>query len=126
MPLRVLIVDDDASTLKLVGLCLTRVGGMEVTACSSGEEAVSALEGHDTHTFQCAVIDAQMPGMSGIEVVAWIRERPRFADLPAMILTASLPTSVHDAARAAGAFRVMTKPFQPSELVDAVRRAAGK
>ncbi|NDJ77992.1 MAG: response regulator/pilus assembly protein [Chloroflexi bacterium] len=119
---RILLIDDDLNLLQMVKLMLTRVGH-EVDTTSSGEEGltIAARQRPDM-----AIIDVMMPGLSGYDVVRKMRQEPRTARIPIIILTArSQPMDKHMALEA-GANAFLSKPVTAQELterVDAVLEA---
>jgi two-component system NtrC family response regulator len=95
--------------------------GHEVTVCPDGLTAVAALE---RNTYDCILIDLDMPGLNGIDVIAKAKELS--ADTEAIILTgkSSLETAV--AALRHGTFDYLTKPCKLVELQAVLRRVAEK
>jgi two-component system NtrC family response regulator len=95
--------------------------GHEVTVCPDGVTAVAALE---KNTYDCILVDLDMPGLSGIEVIGRCKELSR--DTEAVVLTgkSSLETAV--AALRHGAFDYLTKPCKLVELEGLLRRVAEK
>jgi two-component system NtrC family response regulator len=63
--LRILFADDEPSLQELMSLELPRMGH-EVTVCPDGLTAVAALE---RNSYDCMIVDLDMPGMSGIQVI---------------------------------------------------------
>lgn len=113
----ILIVDDDPGLLKLLGVRL-RSAGYQVTACESGEQALSVLT---TQAIQLVITDLRMDGMDGMALFDAIRER--WPGLPVVILTAhgSIPDAVEATRRGIASF--ITKPFEASELLEQVAQA---
>ncbi len=95
--------------------------GHEVTVCADGKAAVAALE---KQSFDCLLVDLDMPGMNGIEVIA--RAKELSPDIEAIVLTgkSSLETAV--AAMRQGTFDYLTKPCRLVELQGVLRRVAQK
>ncbi|MEM7316909.1 MAG: response regulator, partial [Planctomycetota bacterium] len=96
--LRVLFADDEPSLQELMRIELPRKGH-EVTVCPDGLTAVAALE---MDTYDCMIVDLDMPGMTGIEVIGKLKEiNP---ETEAVVLTgkSSLETAI--AALRHGAF----------------------
>jgi len=91
-----------------------------VDAAASGEEAVQQLEKAE---YDLLLLDHKMPGMTGLDVLAWINENPR-EELKTIMVTAyaSLETAVEAMKR--GAFDFLAKPFTPEELRNNIRKAA--
>ncbi len=85
--------------------------GHEVTVCPDGLTAVAALE---RNTYDCILVDLDMPGLTGIEVIAKAKELS--PETEAVVLTgkSSLETAV--AALRHGAFDYLTKPCKLVEL----------
>ena len=119
---RILLIDDDINLLQMVKLMLTRVGH-DVETSSSGEEGIVLAAKNRP---DLAIIDVMMPGLSGYDVVHKLREDPRTARIPIIILTArSQPMDKHMALEA-GANAFLSKPVTAQELterVDAVLKA---
>ncbi len=114
---KVLIADDDHTTLKLLERTLEKAGFQPVCV-SNGTEAVDRLA-EDI----CAVIlDIEMPGMNGLECLKYIsREYP---DLAPVMLTASDRVSDAVYAMKHGAFDYIVKPFKPQQITALVENAA--
>jgi two-component system NtrC family response regulator len=95
--------------------------GHEVTVCPDGNTAMAALE---RNTYDCLLVDLDMPGASGIEVIA--RAKQLSPDTEAIILTgkSSLETAV--AALRQGAFDYLTKPCKLVDLEALLNRVAEK
>ncbi|RYB05060.1 adenylate/guanylate cyclase domain-containing protein [Lichenibacterium ramalinae] len=106
---RVLVVDDNASTLDLLSRRLRR-DGHEVTSCDNGEGALELLAGTD---YDLVLLDLLMPGLSGIEVLRRIKATPATAGLPVIIVSAlgEIESAVH--CIEAGADDYLTKPINP-------------
>ncbi len=81
---KVLVVEDEAVPRRLLVLSLERIG-FEVVACEDGP---SALEAVLAEPFDAAVLDIRLPRMHGWDVLARLREDPRTADLPVLVVTA--------------------------------------
>jgi DNA-binding NtrC family response regulator len=118
--LKLLFADDEPSLQQLMSLELPRMGH-EVTICPDGIKAVAALE---MNTYDCILVDLDMPGMNGIEVI--VRCKEMSPDTEAVVLTgkSSLETAV--AALRQGAFDYMTKPYKLAELQSLLDRVAQK
>ena len=91
--------------------------GHEVTVCPDGTTAVAALE---RNTYDCVLVDLDMPGLSGIEVIT--RAKAREADVDAVILTGKSTMESAIAALKLGAFDYVRKPFKIVELEATLRR----
>jgi DNA-binding NtrC family response regulator len=118
--LKLLFADDERSLQELMRLELPRMGH-EATICPDGATAVAALE---RNTYDCILVDLDMPGFNGIEVIA--RAKQLSPDTEAVVLTgkSSLETAV--AALRHGAFDYLTKPCKLVDIEAMLRRVAEK
>lgn len=96
-------------------------------AVPNGAQAIAYLEGSGPfanrarYPVPCLVLlDLHMPGTSGFEVLAWIRSRPEFAELPVLVFTSSSLPSDAQRATELGANGYLVKPLTLKELVDMV------
>ena len=105
MKRRVLVVDDEPTILILLGLAFEEAG-LTLEAAASAEEATQLLE---TTAFDAVLVDKNLPGRNGIELVRWIRERNRTVPLVVMTGFAS-PESARDALNL-GIDSYIEKPF---------------
>lgn len=72
---RMLVIDDDPFTLKLMRRILARQGFFEVTACASGQAALETIDGWDDGADKLILCDLNMPEMDGVEFVRRLAER---------------------------------------------------
>jgi two-component system, OmpR family, response regulator len=116
---RVLFADDDPILHRLLEVNF-RVAGIALESVGRGD---AALERVVASPPDALVLDATMPGMDGHEVFRRLREVPALAELPVIFLTGR---SAEEFEAYTGAHVwIMTKPFDPAELVDVVRQAIG-
>jgi CheY-like chemotaxis protein/phosphoribosyl 1,2-cyclic phosphodiesterase len=104
---RVLVVDDDLLLRQLAAKVLAKCGHV-VNEAEDGHEALRII---DLQAPDLVVLDLEMPGMSGLEVLRALRSRPATAHLPVLVLTASSDEAATSAAFDAGATDFLTKPF---------------
>jgi DNA-binding NtrC family response regulator len=116
----VLFVDDEKSLQELMRAELPRLGH-DVTVCPDGKTALKVLE---KSTFDAAILDLRMPGMTGIEVLEQLKLLA--PDTEAIVMTghASMETAI-DAIRL-GAFDYITKPCKLAEIEAVLRRVTEK
>ncbi len=109
---KILIVDDDLDTLRLVGLMLQHQG-YRINAASSGIQAISIVQ---TDKPDLILLDIMMPEMDGYEVARKLRADQNTNTIPIIMFTAK--TQVDDKVEGfeAGADDYLTKPTQPREL----------
>jgi two-component system response regulator GlrR len=114
---KILLVDDDASLLKLLSLRL-RGAGFDVATAKSGEEALGRLLARQPDV---VISDLRMEGMDGMALFSNIHDR--HPSLPVIILTAhgNIPDAVD--ATQKGVFGYLTKPFDGQALLECVNDA---
>jgi len=115
-----LFADDEKSLQQLLGRELQRMG-YEVTVCPDGLTAVAALE---MNSFDCLLVDLDMPGMTGIEVISKAKEMSPDTDAIVMTGKSSLETAVE--ALRHGVFDYITKPCKLADLDRLLQRVAEK
>jgi two-component system response regulator FixJ len=112
------IVDDDPAVVRALTRLL-RSWGMQVRAFASGGEFLSAQE--RSQDADCSVIDVQMPGMTGLEVQAYLNNAG--LDVPVIFMTAHETEGLEEQALRAGAIGFLRKPFTDDALVGLIRCA---
>jgi two-component system nitrogen regulation response regulator GlnG len=117
-PLRVWLVDDDASIRWVLERAL-RNGGMLPKAFDSAEPALAALRGDAPDVL---ITDVRMAGQSGLDLLK--RVHLSHPDLPVIVMTAHSDLGTAVSAYEGGAFEYLPKPFDIDQAVDLVRRAA--
>lgn len=127
-PLRVLLIEDDDAMRAMLADAF-RHEGWEVTECESVfrwlQHCVNEFaetSGSGTNSYDVVVSDICMPGMSGLEVMAMLKDMYSAAVCPPTILiTAFGDDETHEQARALGAAEVLDKPFDTKHLIHTVR-----
>jgi len=119
----VLVVDDNATSRRILSQCL-RACGWRASVMSSGAEAIAAVEGGEV--FDAAILDMEMPGMSGAELAAALRRRSQERALPIVIASATRPGDRLREAGLDGTVEWVTKPIKPARLRAALARALGE
>lgn len=114
----VMVVDDSGSFRTVVKLALQKAGYGVVEACD-GRDAVGKLDGQKLNLIVC---DVNMPNMDGLSFVRHLKTTNHYKFTPVIMLTTESQESKKAEGKAAGARAWITKPFQPSQLVDAVNR----
>jgi DNA-binding response OmpR family regulator len=108
---RILIVDDDRTTVKLLQKLL-EMDGFEPIAASNGRMALDVADEVLPDVF---LVDYHLADMNGLELVSQLRSDARFARSP-IVMASGLDKG--DEALKAGANAFLIKPFEPDELVD--------
>src|SRR5512135_3200389 len=109
---KILIIDDDVDTLRLVGLMLQRQG-YQITAATGGEQG---LEKAFEERPDVILLDVMMPEMDGYEVTRRLRKNPVTATTPILLFTAKTQLDDKVSGFEAGADDYLTKPTHPAEL----------
>ena len=115
----ILHVEDDVSLQNLVRAALEHLGGYEVRTAASGPQALQLARQDPPRLF---LLDLDLPGMSGIELLRALREVEGLRTVPVIFLTAVVDPKVLAEMRALDAQDVLQKPFRPRQLVEAVAR----
>jgi two-component system KDP operon response regulator KdpE len=113
---RVLVVDDERQILRALNAGL-RANGYEVDLASGGEQALTVAA---TNPPDVVVLDLEMPGVDGIEVITQLRN---WSQVPIIVLSAHAEERDKVQALDAGADDYLTKPFGMEELLARVRAA---
>jgi len=110
----ILIVEDDPNIRKLVRVNLVK-RGYTVSEAGDSHQAIALFQ---EVPVDLVLLDLMLPGLSGVDVCAWIRAR---SDVPIIVLSARLEEDLKVAALDAGADDYVTKPFGSEELLARVR-----
>lgn len=113
---KILIVDDDLESLKLISLMLQR-RGYKVIVAQSGSQALVKAE---TENPDLVILDIMMPDMDGYQVCRQLRSNLHTAHLPVLMFTAKVLVGDKVAGFQAGADDYLTKPIHPAELASHV------
>jgi PleD family two-component response regulator len=121
------VVDDQEDARDLTEGALLSAGYADVATAASGWETLKILDigrtTNDEPPFDLVLLDIVMPEMDGVEACARIRNDPRYADLPIIMVTSLDDMSSLANAFVAGATDYITKPVNRVELVARVRAA---
>lgn len=111
---KILVVDDEAHITHVVSLKLGNAG-YDILTAHDGEEALElALQ----ELPDLVITDLQMPYMSGVELCARLREDPRTAQIPAIMLTARGYALAQEDLDRTNIKSVMSKPFSPRQVLE--------
>jgi DNA-binding response OmpR family regulator len=114
---RILVVEDDELFRRFLTDLLTRAGHV-VLAAKNGKEGLQFCQRWKP---ELVVVDMLLPEMDGITMCRQIRENPRTAQVPIMVLTAFQSDASREEARNMGA-TYLTKPIEPGNFLDTVAR----
>jgi FixJ family two-component response regulator len=115
----VAVVDDDADVRDVLEVLLETVGHTVRLYPSGGE----LLGDKDIDQIECVIIDQNMPGLRGTDVLLQIERRGLV--LPSVLITGAIDSEITAAAQRLGAMTVMVKPILSDELLSFVEAAVG-
>ena len=122
--LKILIVDDYKTMLRIIRNLLREIGLVEVDEANDGAEALAMLRQGD---YGLVISDWNMQPVTGLELLTQVRADPKLARLPFIMVTAESKVENIVAAKQAGVSNYVVKPFSADTLrskIDAVFAAA--
>jgi len=115
--IKLLLVDDEPEFLKTVSERLA-LNDFDVVAVSNGGEAITSAE---KGFFDVAVVDFQMPGMDGTQVLKALKERHKYLEIIMLTGHATINSAVE--CTKLGAFKYLEKPYNFEKLVEVIQEA---
>ena len=122
-PHHLLVIDDEPFIARIVRMAFEK-GPFHVSAVLDGRSGLEFIAEH--RDVALVLLDLNMPGMSGVEMLAALREDPALRDTPVMVLTAAGQAGQVERARELGAAAIVTKPFSPKKLYREVATHLGE
>jgi signal transduction histidine kinase/CheY-like chemotaxis protein len=119
--LAALVVDDNPTNVRIIAEILAQRGMIVVQATSSAS-AIQAVDAADS-AFAIAILDMEMPGVNGIDLASALRQHPRCASAPVIILTSADRSQEARSAAAIPDVRWVVKPVGQTALLEAIRTA---
>ena len=114
----VLVVDDSSTIRKIVEITLKREG-VQVVGAASGVIALAAIANSPPHLI---LLDIMLPKVNGYQICQIIRRNPAYTQIPVVMLSGKDGVFDKLRGRLVGATAYITKPFEPRDLVQVVRR----
>ncbi|WP_104203781.1 response regulator transcription factor [Billgrantia saliphila] len=114
---KVLVVDDEPNIVLSLEF-LMQQAGFDVETAEDGETALAQVEAAPPDLI---LLDISLPGISGFDVLEQLRQHPRYARLPIVMLTAHGREVEREKGLALGADDYVTKPFSTQALVEKVK-----
>jgi DNA-binding NtrC family response regulator len=115
--IKLLMVDDEVKFLESISTRLA-LKNFDVTTAVSGKEAIESAE---KGFFDVAVVDFQMPGMDGVQVLNALKERHKYLEIIMLTGHATVDSAVE--CTKLGAFKYLEKPYKFEKLVEVVKEA---
>jgi CheY-like chemotaxis protein len=117
------VIDDDEEMGRAVGLML-KLLDCETTLFLSARSAVQAMLSGKRPDLM--IVDINMPEISGLDLIEFLRRRPEWKDMPIVMLSSEAADTMVDKALAHGADAYVTKPVTLEELEEAMQGAFSK
>ena len=118
VPAHHILVAEDDPDIRANLARLLRLEGYRVVTAADGAAAMAAIQAERPDLL---VSDLMMPGIDGLQLLAWLRADLRTARLPVVLLTARADDGDVQGGRSAGADAYVTKPYQREELLRHLR-----
>lgn len=115
---RILVVEDNDLNMKLFR-DLLMASGYDVFITRDGVEAFRLAR---THSPDLILMDLQLPDVSGVDVVKWLKEDAGLRDIPVVAVTAFAMTGDEERARNAGCIAYITKPIAVKSFLDSIAK----
>ena len=115
--IKLLMVDDEVKFLESISKRLV-LKNFDVTTASNGEEAIASAE---KGLFDVAVVDFQMPGMDGTQVLKALKDKHKYLEIIMLTGHATVDSAVE--CTKLGAFKYLEKPYAFEKLVEAITEA---
>jgi len=116
---KILYVEDDLDIQAVAQIAQEVVGGFTLKTCSSGAEAIAAIE--QGFVPDLLLLDVMMPNMDGPTTLGELRKKQTTLSTPVIFMTAKVQSSEQDYYFTLGAIGVIAKPFDPMTLASQVR-----
>jgi DNA-binding NtrC family response regulator len=115
--IKLLMVDDEVKFLQSISSRL-ELQNFDVTSASNGEEAIVCAE---NGFFDVAVVDFQMPGINGVQVLKTLKDRHKYLEIIILTGHATIDSAVE--CTKLGAFKYLEKPYALEKLVETIKDA---
>ncbi|TVP89523.1 MAG: response regulator [Pseudomonadaceae bacterium] len=116
--IRVMYVEDEPDIRAVAKLALEAVGGLTVSLCERGDQAVAEAE---RFAPQMILLDVMMPGMDGPSTLKALSTHAQLSRIPVAFMTAKVQPQEIEHFKSLGAVGVIAKPFDPMTLAEQVR-----
>lgn len=115
--MKILVVDDDKTTRKILGMYL-KSRGYDVAYAENGLDAMEKL---GMENFNLVMTDLNMPYMDGLELIKRLRSEPALKDMPVLMVTTEADEEERQKAMEAGANGYLVKPVTADVVSDNIR-----
>ncbi|MFP4346347.1 MAG: PleD family two-component system response regulator [Anaerolineales bacterium] len=119
---KILVIEDDVPTTRLLSVSLAR-RGYEVVVAENGQKALDLIENQPP---SLVLLDLMLPGISGFELLAHLKRGETTRDIPVIVVSANTQVASKEQARELGADLYLTKPYRLKDLVVAIQEILGE
>jgi two-component system, chemotaxis family, chemotaxis protein CheY len=114
----VLIVEDSPTMRQLIAFALKRIRGVRIVEASDGVDGLKKLS---SERFDLILTDINMPIMDGLKLVSLVRNDANYKTIPIVVITTEGAQEDRERALALGANDYITKPIQPTKILEVAR-----
>src|SRR5512144_2461520 len=114
----VLIVEDSPTMRQLISFALKRLPGVRIVEANDGVDGLKKLS---TEKFDLILTDINMPIMDGLKLVSLVRNDANYRTAPIVVITTEGAQEDRERALALGANDYITKPIQPTKILEVAR-----
>lgn len=119
MPFNVLVVDDSATTRAMIISAIEVLEGTRVVEANNGFDALRLLP---LMPFDLIITDINMPDISGLELINFLKKNPEHKNIPLIILSTEKSEKDKERGLVLGASEYLVKPFDPEKLRMVVKK----
>jgi two-component system, chemotaxis family, chemotaxis protein CheY len=119
---KVLVVEDSAAIRAMIVSIVETVPGIE---CTDAEDGLAALKALPSEKFDAILTDINMPGLTGLELISFVRRHPNYSSIPIIIISTEKTDADRERGLALGASDYITKPFAPTDLQRVIKQHLG-
>ena len=121
--LRVMVVDDMATSRSLITQALDSFGVRNVATATDGKSAIAALTRAPVHL---VISDYNMPEMDGLHLLHFLRNTPQTQKIGFLLITGRADPAIINKGKQLGMNNFIAKPFQPGDLKSAIESIVGR
>jgi two-component system, chemotaxis family, chemotaxis protein CheY len=114
----VLIVEDSPTMRQLIAFALKRIRGVRIVEANDGVDGLKKLS---SERFDLILTDINMPIMDGLKLVSMVRNDGNYKMIPIVVITTEGAQEDRERALALGANDYITKPIQPTKILDVAK-----
>jgi two-component system chemotaxis response regulator CheY len=114
----VLIVEDSPTMRQLIAFALKRIRGVRIVEANDGVDGLKKLS---AERFDLILTDINMPIMDGLKLVSLVRNDGNYKNIPIVVITTEGAQEDRERALALGANDYITKPIQPTKILDVAK-----